>query len=237
VVDDYSNVPANHLYKVTEGIGYQETVLVSSSSVPCGEPTIDGNVDTATFLWKDCPGGGWHVRTTSAAGTMMYIGNILSDQSFISVTPVNLGGSDVLDNSNPMRIDYNLTTFTAGIDGFDFQLANGAQGCLQCSYTVRFGCLSGIQQTSCQCPVGPDQSGNMHAANVAPVITGQLPLSTVKDTALTLDLSNLTVSDPDNAYPADFTLNVQAGTITRSRSDDHARNRIHRQLDRAGDCQ
>jgi len=48
-------------------------------------------------------------------------------------------------------------------------------------------------------------------SNVAPVITGQVPLSTPQDTALTLVLGNLTVTDPDNAYPADFTLNVQTG--------------------------
>ncbi len=235
VVDDYSNVPANHLYKVTEGIGYQETVLVSSSSVPCGEPTIDGNVDTATFLWKDCPGGGWHVRTTSAAGTTMYLGNLLSDQSFIGVTPVNLGASDVLDISNPMRIDYNFTTFTAGIDGFDFQLANGAQGCFNVLTPSGSTVLVGSTRLPVSVPLDLVNLGTCTPANVAPVITGQLPLSTVKDTALTLDLSNLTVSDPDNAYPADFTLSVQTGAnYTICWHDDYARNRIHRQLDRAG---
>jgi len=45
-----------------------------------------------------------------------------------------------------------------------------------------------------------------------PVITGQNSLTTAEDTPLTLTLNDLTVSDPDSAWPADFTLIVQAGT-------------------------
>jgi len=48
--------------------------------------------------------------------------------------------------------------------------------------------------------------------NVAPVITGQTALSTAEDTGLTITLSDLTVTDPDNTYPDDFTLAVQTGT-------------------------
>jgi hypothetical protein len=50
------------------------------------------------------------------------------------------------------------------------------------------------------------------AVNDAPVITAQSVLSTPEDTALTIALADLTVTDVDNAYPADFTLSVQAGT-------------------------
>ena len=49
-------------------------------------------------------------------------------------------------------------------------------------------------------------------ANVAPVITGQTPLSTNGNTPITITLSNLTVNDPDNDYPGDFTLLVLGGT-------------------------
>ncbi|HEX7061871.1 MAG TPA: FG-GAP-like repeat-containing protein [Woeseiaceae bacterium] len=48
--------------------------------------------------------------------------------------------------------------------------------------------------------------------NVAPVIDGQAgALETGADVALTLQLDDLTVTDPDNAFPADFTLTVQSG--------------------------
>lgn len=50
------------------------------------------------------------------------------------------------------------------------------------------------------------------ARNAIPVITGQTALRTVKDQPLTIELRNLTVNDPDNVYPDDFTLTVFGGT-------------------------
>jgi hypothetical protein len=47
--------------------------------------------------------------------------------------------------------------------------------------------------------------------NDAPVITGQLPLSTPEDTSLAVLATDLTVADPDNDFPTDFTLTLQAG--------------------------
>ncbi|QTA88232.1 choice-of-anchor D domain-containing protein [Desulfonema magnum] len=48
-------------------------------------------------------------------------------------------------------------------------------------------------------------------ADNRPVITGQYPLSTSEETALTITLNDLTVTDPDNVYPDDFTLTVREG--------------------------
>lgn len=47
--------------------------------------------------------------------------------------------------------------------------------------------------------------------NVPPVITGQVALSLEENTSLTLALSHLKVTDPDNKYPTGFTLTVHAG--------------------------
>ncbi|NOR44000.1 MAG: tandem-95 repeat protein, partial [Candidatus Delongbacteria bacterium] len=52
----------------------------------------------------------------------------------------------------------------------------------------------------------------VYSVNDAPVITDQVVLATDEDTPITITLADLTVSDPDNAYPTGFTLNVQAGT-------------------------
>lgn len=48
--------------------------------------------------------------------------------------------------------------------------------------------------------------------NDAPVILSKGSVSTNEDVAVTLLLSNLTVSDVDNVYPDDFTLTVKEGT-------------------------
>ncbi len=55
-------------------------------------------------------------------------------------------------------------------------------------------------------------SVSVTAVNDAPVITGQTALSTPEDTAITVTLSDLTVTDPDNTYPDDFTLTVNDGS-------------------------
>lgn len=51
----------------------------------------------------------------------------------------------------------------------------------------------------------------VHPVNDQPVISGQSALSLDEDGSLTIALANLTVSDPDNSYPADFSLNVASG--------------------------
>jgi uncharacterized repeat protein (TIGR01451 family) len=48
--------------------------------------------------------------------------------------------------------------------------------------------------------------------NVAPEITGQAALATPEETALAITPEHLTVSDPDDVWPDDFTLTVQPGS-------------------------
>jgi gliding motility-associated-like protein len=50
------------------------------------------------------------------------------------------------------------------------------------------------------------------AANKKPVITGHNPISTAKNLAFKINLSDLQVTDPDSRFPDDFTLTVHAGT-------------------------
>lgn len=52
----------------------------------------------------------------------------------------------------------------------------------------------------------------VNPVNDVPVITGQSPLSVGEGQPLTLATSQLQVSDPDNSYPADFTLSVLSGS-------------------------
>jgi gliding motility-associated-like protein len=52
----------------------------------------------------------------------------------------------------------------------------------------------------------------VNAVNDAPVITGQQALSVSEDQSITLQLSNLLVTDPDNTYPTGFSLQVTSGT-------------------------
>lgn len=53
---------------------------------------------------------------------------------------------------------------------------------------------------------------DVSSVNTAPNITGQKTLATNEETPLTINLSDLTVNDPDDIYPDGFTLAVGAGT-------------------------
>lgn len=52
---------------------------------------------------------------------------------------------------------------------------------------------------------------SVSSVNDVPVITGQVPLQTTEETAITIEPSHLTVTDADNTYPNGFTLNVMSG--------------------------
>ena len=55
------------------------------------------------------------------------------------------------------------------------------------------------------------------AVNDVPVISGQNSVSTPEETAVTILVSHLVITDPDDTYPGGFTLTVQNGTnYTRS---------------------
>ncbi|MFT6897422.1 MAG: hypothetical protein ACJA13_001828 [Paraglaciecola sp.] len=54
---------------------------------------------------------------------------------------------------------------------------------------------------------------------IAPIITGQLPLSVAEDNALTLTLDDLQVSDGDSSYPENFTLHLENGNHYSLSSD------------------
>src|SRR5690606_40412859 len=51
--------------------------------------------------------------------------------------------------------------------------------------------------------------------NIAPEITGHVPLTIEENTSITLTLTHLDVTDPDSDYPDDFTLDVFSGANYR----------------------
>lgn len=77
--------------------------------------------------------------------------------------------------------------------------------------------FSGVLDVTVQVSDGQLTSNVFHlrvdvlAVNDKPVITGQLPVQTDEDTPVTILLSHLTVLDPDNPYPAGFSLSIAPG--------------------------
>lgn len=73
-------------------------------------------------------------------------------------------------------------------------------------FTVTPAAVSGVS------PGTTAVSAGLLISNTGPTITGQATLATPEETALEIMLDNLTVTDPDSSYPADFSLSVSDGT-------------------------
>ena len=121
--------------------------------------------------------------------------------------PVTIALSNILvtdvDHTYPQ--DFTLTIQPGNnytVSGTSVTPSPGFSGSLGVNVTVRD-------------PGGATDAGVVNvsvAANTPPVITGQTPLQTNEEAPLGISLSNLTVSDPDDAYPSGFTLKVQPGS-------------------------
>ena len=87
---------------------------------PYGEPTYDPAAEDGIFLWKE--GNVWHLRAVAGAvGSRSYTGSIVSDQPLISITPVSIEASDILNTSNPQEIIFDISMWGPWFDGFDFE--------------------------------------------------------------------------------------------------------------------
>jgi hypothetical protein len=91
----------------------------------CGAPLYGASSDRGTFVWKDCDGSNrWHMRVTGGgvSGLSLYEGRIDAPGGLLSLVPVSIEASDVLDQaSNPDALNYSLRVYNIGEDGFDFE--------------------------------------------------------------------------------------------------------------------
>ncbi|HEY0656343.1 MAG TPA: tandem-95 repeat protein [Chryseosolibacter sp.] len=128
---------------------------------------------------------------------------VVDEDNSVTVTLAHLTVTDA-DNSYP-------TDFT-------LSLGTGANYSLAGTTVVPAPNFSGTLTVPATVNDGASNSNTfaltitVNAVNDPPVITGQSTLTTNENTAITLALSNFTVTDPDNAYPTGFTLTVLPGT-------------------------
>lgn len=96
---------------------------------PCGQPAYNKNTERATFLWKDCNGSNqWHLRATGGATPVeiVYQARIDAAGGLLSMTPKSIEPHDVLDTSNPDRLNYVMRVSDIWWDGIDFEPPAGA---------------------------------------------------------------------------------------------------------------
>ncbi len=139
VIDTYSDVSANALYRITEGMGGFATgslEVVNLGPVgplpgpgqgdECGEPVYDHEYGPALLLWRDCPGDTWHVRAKGGRiedAVRYFGGSLQADAAFRSVVGFQLDDNDTLDIGMDDRVQFSLGVWFANDDGFDFDAA------------------------------------------------------------------------------------------------------------------
>lgn len=97
---------------------------------PNGKPVYNLSTDQGVFMWKDTDGI-WHLRTTGGGDYSNYVGSLVSDLPFTSISPVSNENSDVLDTSDPLRIDFDFQIWGPSEDGIDFTFPAEADVCLE----------------------------------------------------------------------------------------------------------
>lgn len=108
------------------------------------------------------------------------------------------------DNTYPTGFTLSiLPSPTYTVSGTQVKPAANFTGVLQVPVRVSDGSASSEPYTL-QIKINPGKNG--------PTITGQVVLAINEDQPITLQMSHVTVSDPDNTYPTGFTFRIQEGT-------------------------
>ena len=165
------------------------TISVSSSTTTlfCGEPSMDSSVDRGTFLWRDCGGTErWSLRVSggSTPDRIDFFGRIDVPGGLLNLTEVLIEANDVLDTSIPDRFDYQLIVFGSAVDGADFEL--GPEACYTPDTTNGLPVYLGENRvelttetialdTGLECPVPPDTDGD-GLSDAEEVLLGTNPL-------------------------------------------------------------
>ena len=94
-------------------------------ATPYGRPEYDLSVDEGIFLWLD-EEDFWHLRMTGSEEGSRYVGSIVSDQASIDVQTVKLEETDMVNTTDPSRIDFDFRVWQSLEDGLDFRFPAGA---------------------------------------------------------------------------------------------------------------
>jgi len=146
----------------------------------------------------------------------------------ITVTPVNdapvITGQQSISvaEAQPIPLNLSMLTVTDPDDSYpnDFTLSiySGANYSVTGNVVTPVANFSGTLQVRVVVNDGTVNSADynlqiqVNSTNDAPVITGQNPLQTSEEQAITLQLTDLKVTDPDSPFPTGFSLIVAAGS-------------------------
>ena len=219
-VNVHNNVPADALYRITEGGGIE---LIKGAGVECGQPGYDPATEPNIFLWRNCSTNEWFVRVPGGGVSHLYSGRLLADANFSSVEPYSIESGDVLDTSDPQQITYALNTSGSFEDGFDFRFPNGANVCFLVNQPEANPVLVGAQRTPVSSPFDlitrETCDPGLSLVNIDDVVVNEsdstadftLSLSPAAPTDVTVAY---TTTDDDATAGADYTFDSGQRTFT-----------------------
>ncbi len=137
-VDTYTWVAANRLYKMVEGKYRTRGILgppvytTPEAGDECWEPGYNQDYGPAILLWKNCSSGTWSLRVKGGRSETLQVtdGQLLADVPLTGVTPVDLSDNDSYNNDAAETLEFNLNTWFANSEGFDFKANGASSACL-----------------------------------------------------------------------------------------------------------
>ena len=174
---------------------------------------VNGN----TITPEDDFNGELHIPVTVSDG------NLASEPFSMTVTVAEVNDPPLIENWTPEETTLNVeigstVTFSVSVSDKDnTPTVTWTQDGVSTGSTIEFA-VAGAHTVIATASDGNTSVSHFWEINIyvpdntKPVITGQTPLSTAEETAMTISLSDLTVEDDDNDYPDDFSLSVQDGS-------------------------
>ncbi len=89
-----------------------------------GQPTYNPGTEENIIVWKDSAQS-WHLRVMAGGGSRRYIGKLVANSPYSSVTNVLLESGDSINSSDPKIIEFDLNVSADDEDGVDFTIPAG----------------------------------------------------------------------------------------------------------------
>ncbi len=224
--DDFRTHPLGEGVLVSDPDG--DALTCSITGLPAGTGL---SIDPETCVFSgiatdaDVAADGSNVLFTATDGAFSVSGDIKLDVRNVNDAPVITGQNPAVDlttaEETPIEIPLNAALvndpdntfpddFTLTVqDGADYTHVGNVvtpnaniSGALPVSVIVNDGELDSLPA---------NLTVTVSNENDQPTITGQEEISIVEGSSVEITLADLTVDDPDNTYPDDFTLNIQPG--------------------------
>lgn len=126
------------LVSLDQCAGTASTPPPTAPDPACGAPTFDRKTEVGVYVWRNCDAEGpdeeWHARFASGGTSWSpYEGAVTSDMP-LSAAGVGLASPDQFDATpDDNVVEFQLWAGGSGVDGFDLQVAGGAQACMDLS--------------------------------------------------------------------------------------------------------